>query len=192
MPSSRGIFSTQGSNSSLLFFLLWQAGSLPLVLPRKTHYCSKKRKWKLYLTLCDPMDLVHGILQAGILEWVAFPFSRESSQLRNWTGVSCIAVGFFTNWTNNLVKGGHFLSNSHVKNSSLSSSFLAEFLSHKKGKAAFMLMIVVMGENTCSLTGDSFRTPARPDCWWSYNGPLFPPCSGELLCAGLCSIKSTA
>ena len=32
-------------------------------------------------TLCDPMDYtVHGILQARILEWVAFPFSRESSQ----------------------------------------------------------------------------------------------------------------
>ena len=28
-------------------------------------------------TLCDPMDYtVHGILQATILEWVAFPFSR--------------------------------------------------------------------------------------------------------------------
>jgi len=31
--------------------------------------------------LCDPMDYtVHGILQARILEWVAFPFSRRSSQ----------------------------------------------------------------------------------------------------------------
>ena len=31
-------------------------------------------------TLCDPMDYtVHGILQARILEWVAFPFSRGSS-----------------------------------------------------------------------------------------------------------------
>ena len=30
------------------------------------------------LTLCDPMDcIVHGILQARILEWVAFPFSRD-------------------------------------------------------------------------------------------------------------------
>ena len=28
------------------------------------------------LALCDPMDLIHGILQARILEWVAFPFSR--------------------------------------------------------------------------------------------------------------------
>ena len=33
-----------------------------------------------------------------ILEWVAYPFSRESSRPRNWTGVSCIAGGFFTNW----------------------------------------------------------------------------------------------
>ena len=33
-----------------------------------------------HLTLCDPMDYtVHGILQARILEWVAFPFSRASS-----------------------------------------------------------------------------------------------------------------
>ena len=31
-------------------------------------------------TLCNPMDnTVHGILQARILEWVAFPFSRGSS-----------------------------------------------------------------------------------------------------------------
>ena len=36
-----------------------------------------------FLTLCDPMDYtVHGILQARILEWVAFPFSRGSSQPR--------------------------------------------------------------------------------------------------------------
>ena len=36
------------------------------------------------LTLCDPMAyIVHGILQARILEWVDFPFSRESSQPRD-------------------------------------------------------------------------------------------------------------
>ena len=33
-----------------------------------------------------------------ILEWVAYPISSRSSQLRNWTGFSCIAGGFFTNW----------------------------------------------------------------------------------------------
>ena len=38
------------------------------------------------LTLCDSKDqTVHGILQAGILEWVAFPFSRGSSQPRSPT-----------------------------------------------------------------------------------------------------------
>ena len=33
-----------------------------------------------------------------ILEWVAYPLSSGSSWPRNWTGVSCIADGFFTNW----------------------------------------------------------------------------------------------
>ena len=33
-----------------------------------------------------------------ILEWVAYPFSRGSSQLRNQTGVSCPASRFFTSW----------------------------------------------------------------------------------------------
>ena len=48
-------------------------------------------------TLCDPMDYtVHGILQARILEWVAFPFSRGSSQPRDQTQVLHISGGFFT------------------------------------------------------------------------------------------------
>ena len=47
---------------------------------------------QLFPTLCNPMDYtVHGILQARILEWVAFPFSRCSSQHH-------IVGGFFTSW----------------------------------------------------------------------------------------------
>ena len=48
-------------------------------------------------TLCDCMDYslpgssVHGILQAWILEWVVIPSSRESSQCKNQTCVSCIS-----------------------------------------------------------------------------------------------------
>ena len=34
----------------------------------------------------------------GILEWVAYPFSRGSSWPRNQTMVSCVAGRFFTNW----------------------------------------------------------------------------------------------
>ena len=48
---------------------------------------------------CNPMDyMVHGILQARILEWVAFPFSRGSSQPRAQTQVSSLADRFFTSW----------------------------------------------------------------------------------------------
>ena len=43
-------------------------------------------------------NTVHGILQARILEWVAFPFSSGSSQPRDRTQVSHIAGGFFTSW----------------------------------------------------------------------------------------------
>ena len=37
-----------------------------------------------------------------ILEWVVYPFSRPSSQARNWTGVSCFADRFFTSWATSL------------------------------------------------------------------------------------------
>ena len=50
-------------------------------------------------TLYDLMDyIVHGILQARILKWIAFPFSRGSSQPRDRTQVSRIAGGFVTSW----------------------------------------------------------------------------------------------
>ena len=46
-------------------------------------------------TLCNPMDYtVYEILQARVLEWAAFPFSRGSSQPRDQTQVG----GFFTSW----------------------------------------------------------------------------------------------
>ena len=54
------------------------------------------------LTLCDPMDWsppgssVHGILQARMLEWVAMPFSKGSSQPRDGIQVSHMAGVFFT------------------------------------------------------------------------------------------------
>ena len=41
---------------------------------------------------------VHRILQAKILELVTIPYSRGSSQFRDWTQVSCIAGRFFTIW----------------------------------------------------------------------------------------------
>ena len=75
---------------------------------------SLKNQWKVLViqscptfwdpTDCSPMDCsppgssVQGILQARILEWVAMPSSRGSSQPRDWTQVSCIASRFFDIW----------------------------------------------------------------------------------------------
>ena len=64
-------------------------------------------------SICSPMDCsptgssIHGISQARILEWVALPFSRGSSQPRDRTQVFCIAGRLFTIWervTENLSK----------------------------------------------------------------------------------------
>ena len=56
------------------------------------------------LTLCDLLDCsppgssVCGILQAGVLEWVAMPLSRGCSQPTNQTWFSHVAGRFFTIW----------------------------------------------------------------------------------------------
>ena len=57
-------------------------------------------KWKSFshVRLFVTPWTIHGILQARRLEWVAFPFSRGSSQPRDWTQVSHIAGRFFTSW----------------------------------------------------------------------------------------------
>ena len=94
--------------------------SRPVFLPGKSHgwrslvgYCpfhsNLKVKVKvlvaqLCLSFWDPADCsppgstVHGILQARILEWVAIPFSRGSSQPRDRTWVFCIVGGLFLIW----------------------------------------------------------------------------------------------
>ena len=52
---------------------------------------------QLCLTLCNPVDYtVHGILQARILEWAAFPSPEDLPNPGIEMGVSCTAGGFFT------------------------------------------------------------------------------------------------
>ena len=55
----------------------------------------------------QPGSSVHGILQARVLEWIAVPFSRGSSQPRNRNWVSCIAGRFFTNWGTGEARNTH-------------------------------------------------------------------------------------
>ena len=98
MPSSRGLSPPIGR---WVLYPLSHQGS-----PKTSWYLSIFLHWsevkvaQLCPTLCDPIDYtVHGILKARILEWVAFPFSRRSSQPQDRTQVSRIAGGFFTSWT---------------------------------------------------------------------------------------------
>ena len=74
-------------------------------IKKQNHYFADKVKvaqvkvtHSVVSDFCDPMDnMVHGILQARILAWVVFPFSRGFSQPRDRTQVSRIAGRFFTN-----------------------------------------------------------------------------------------------
>ena len=67
-----------------------------------THICACMLSLQLCLTLCDTVDCSPpgssdlGILQAGILEWVAMPSSRGSSRPRDRNRVSRFAGGLFT------------------------------------------------------------------------------------------------
>ena len=59
------------------------------------HACMHAKQLQSCLTFCDPMDhsppgSVNGILHARIMEWVALPSSKESSQFRGRTCVSYI------------------------------------------------------------------------------------------------------
>ena len=76
MPSSRGIFLTQGSNSSL--------PHCRQILYRLSHHaCMHAKSLQSCSALCNPMDhsppdsSVHGILQSRILECAAISFSNQ-------------------------------------------------------------------------------------------------------------------
>ena len=71
------------------------SSSILYLLSPNNDLWSEAKVAQFCLTLCHPMDYtVYGILQC-----VAFPFSKRSSQPRVWTQVSCIASRFFTSWT---------------------------------------------------------------------------------------------
>ena len=78
---SLSLFTVQGIGSSNMFYAKWELLSCVLLF-------ATPWTW----------NTVHGLLQARILEWVAFPFSRESYQSRDRTQVSRTAGRFFTSW----------------------------------------------------------------------------------------------
>ena len=97
MPSLLSLLLCNLPWPSLSILSTWRAlgASIPLL------YCLSE--WKsfsrvrLFATVWASI-IVHGILQTRILEWLAFPFFRRSSQPRYRTQVSHVAGGFFTSW----------------------------------------------------------------------------------------------
>ena len=88
----QGIFPTQRLNPGLLHWR-W----INRMHSKKELNDGEKWKWKSLVHIwlfVTPWTIVHGILQVRILEWVAFPFSRGSSQPRDWTQVSRTGGGF--------------------------------------------------------------------------------------------------
>ena len=77
------------SSSCLFYFGIFKINRLQFLKQLCACVCTKLLQ--SYLTLCSPPGFsVHGILQARILEWVAMPSFRGSSQLRDQTHVSCL------------------------------------------------------------------------------------------------------
>ena len=78
-------------------YQVWRQTEQLQVLSRN-EWGSEVKVTQLCLTLCDLVDYtVHGILQARVLEWVAYPRASGSSWPRNWTRVSNIVGRLFTN-----------------------------------------------------------------------------------------------
>ena len=88
------------------------------VLAGSSGLCSGVWKSLSCVQLFATPRTAHGILQARIMEWEAFPFSRGSSQPRDQTQVSCIAGGFFISWATReaLCSGNffYFYKNHHI------------------------------------------------------------------------------
>ena len=76
-------------------------------------------------TVARQAPLSVGILQAKILEWVAMPFSRGSSQPRDWTLFSHIAGGFSAIWVIHTCKHMGFPGCSDGKESTRSAEVLS-------------------------------------------------------------------
>ena len=96
LPKTHLTSHSRVSGSRWVITPLWLSGSLSSFLYSSSMKSEVKWKslscvWFLYYT-------VHGILQARILKWVAFPFSRGSFQSRDQIQVSHTADRFFTSW----------------------------------------------------------------------------------------------
>ena len=107
----------------------------------------------------------HGILQARILEWVAFPFSRGSSQPRDRTHVSHIVGRFFTSWT---TREAHLLLYSILKSRDITLPTKVRLV-----KAMVFLVVMYGCESWTIKKAEHWRTdPFELRCWRRLESPL--------------------
>ena len=126
----------------------------------------------------DPLSM--GILQARILEWVASSFSRESSQPRNWTQVSCIANRFFTIWATREAHKKRRLETIHITTTGEMTEQIVTHYHNKYSIAVSMTNIhtkPILRNELVNLTfsdrqqtGKSYLFHARPSKSWSEIG----------------------
>ena len=90
----KGLFNTGGVSSwrNWLGFWSWRKSC------ESSYRLEKSESYSVVSVSLQHHGYIHGILEARVLEWVAFPFSRGSSQPRDWTQVFRLAGRFFTSW----------------------------------------------------------------------------------------------
>ena len=130
---------------------------------------------------CDPVDWsppgssVHGILQAGILEWVAIPFSRGSSRPRDWTRISYIAGRFLTIWATR----EELLLNLLVWCGILVICFIKEPISFRESYSIFLVEMLLCLRSASQQSSGVYE--CRWACSWKKTGPRADNCWAWLM-----------
>ena len=111
-----------------------------------------------------------GILQARVLEWAAMPYSRESSQPRYWTLVSCKACGFCTIWASRKAQnkdGQHRVRYIFVVSISFHQSLPFKYHSHYKWLCRVCLTLTIFVSVFYSLNLFFVVVSVLTFCWFS-------------------------
>ena len=113
-----------------------------------------------------PGSSVHRISQARILEWTAISFSRGSSQPKDGTHISYIALGFFYHWTT--WKAPIFVTTVNTSYSSFSESRLKS-----KKRHWIQFWISSMGIKSPALQEVKKKTKMQKKTWWWWKTPAW-------------------
>ena len=116
-------------------------------------------------TVTHQDSLSMGILQARILEWVAMPSSRRSSQPKDWTQVFHIAGGFFIVWATGEALIVYYITIFHELK--LWKMALTGVIWHKNNVPQKVCRSCIWDWiwNTLTLRSRRWHHPKQVDCW---------------------------